>query len=71
MDYQTYRQITEKRSIKKPKYTIGNNFKNHNFDFFANNKNSNPIARTMLTTQAQSRDINTISKHLRTQQLNP
>ena len=34
MDYQTYKPITKQRLTKKPKYTNGDSFANHNYNNF-------------------------------------
>ena len=55
MDYQMYRQITEKRSFTKPNYINGNIFENHNYEFLqikkqtpnstTNLNNTDPVSR--------------------------
>ena len=71
MDYQTFRQFTEKRSFTKPKYTNGNVFENHNYDFLqiiktgTQKHDQSQHHRPSLKTQLQSANI------IRTQQLNP
>ena len=49
MEYQTYRPIAKTRQSNKQKHVNKNNFANQNFDFFAINIISNPIAKNHFT----------------------
>ena len=58
MGYQLQRPITKKRPPYKQTLSIGTSFANRIYDFFANFKTSNPIARPLHTSHNQLQEHN-------------
>ena len=57
-DYETYPSVTIKRPLKKPKFSIGKNSANRNYDFHTDNNVSNPKVRSIITTQSLPQEYN-------------